>query len=116
MQALRARGCRFALDDFGAGMASFAYLRRLPVDLLKIDGSFVRRVHEDALDRELVRAANGLGHLLGMRTVAEYAEDATIIATLRELGVDYAQGYGIGHPAPLPGSGSSPGRGLAARV
>jgi diguanylate cyclase (GGDEF)-like protein/PAS domain S-box-containing protein len=116
MQALRAQGCRFALDDFGAGMASFAYLRRLPVDLLKIDGSFVRRVHEDALDRELVRAANGLGHLLGMRTVAEYAEDATIIATLRELGVDYAQGYGIGHPAPLPGSASDQGRGLAARV
>lgn len=104
MRALQAVGCRFALDDFGAGMASFAYLRRLPVDLLKIDGSFVRRLHEDALDHELVRVANGLGHLLGMQTVAEYAEDERVIKALRELGVDYAQGFGIGRPEPLPGA------------
>jgi diguanylate cyclase (GGDEF)-like protein len=102
IQALRAAGCRFALDDFGSGLASFAYLKRLPVDLLKIDGAFVRRIHEDPVDRELVRAANGLAHLMGMRTVAEYAESEAVLAVLRELGVDYAQGYAIGRPEPLP--------------
>lgn len=98
---LRAMGCRFALDDFGSGLSSFSYLKNLPVDYLKIDGTFVRGIAADPVNRTLVGNINDIGHLLGKHTIAEYAEDDAAIAVLRELGVDYAQGYGISKPQPL---------------
>jgi len=98
---LRAMGCRFALDDFGSGLSSFSYLKNLPVDYLKIDGTFVRGIATDQVNRTLVGNINDVGHLLGKQTIAEYAEDEPTIEALRELGVDYAQGYGISKPVPL---------------
>ncbi|WP_284617171.1 EAL domain-containing protein [Aquabacterium humicola] len=102
MGALRERGCQFALDDFGAGMSSFAYLQKLPVDYLKIDGRFVRDIADDTADLAMVEAINTLGHRLRLSTVAEFVEDERILALLRTLGVDYAQGYGIARPEPMP--------------
>ncbi len=101
IRELRTLGCRFALDDFGSGMSSFSYLRGLPVDYLKIDGTFVRGMTEDPVNRTLVGNINDIGHLLGKATIAEYAENAATVEALRALGVDYAQGYGISHPQPL---------------
>jgi diguanylate cyclase (GGDEF)-like protein/PAS domain S-box-containing protein len=101
IRELRAMGCRFALDDFGSGLSSFSYLKNLPVDYLKIDGTFVRDLAGDPVNRALVSNINDIGHLLGKQTVAECAEDADTIAILTELGVDYAQGYGIDPPRPL---------------
>jgi diguanylate cyclase (GGDEF)-like protein len=98
---LRARGCRFALDDFGTGLASFAYLKHLPVDFLKIDGSFVKNIVRDPVNLAIVRATNEIGHALGIATIAEYVEDAETLQALRELGVDYGQGFGIARPKPL---------------
>jgi diguanylate cyclase (GGDEF)-like protein/PAS domain S-box-containing protein len=98
---LRARGCRFALDDFGSGLSSFGYLKNLPVEYLKIDGSFVRDIEHDPMDLAMVEAINQIGHVAGMQTIAEYVENAAIRETLRRLGVDYAQGYGIARPEPL---------------
>ena len=92
---------RSALDDFGSGVSSFAYLKNLPVDLIKIDGSFVQKMANNPLDHALVQAINHVAHVLGKQTVAEYVENDAILAMLRELGVDYAQGYGIARPAPL---------------
>ena len=94
-------GCRFALDDFGSGVSSFGYLKNLPVDFIKIDGSFVQKMADNPLDHALVQAINHVAHVLGKLTVAEYVENDTILAMLRELGVDYAQGYDIARPAPL---------------
>ncbi|MDX1443017.1 MAG: EAL domain-containing protein [Gammaproteobacteria bacterium] len=101
IEQLRAIGCRFALDDFGSGVSSFGYLKNLPVDILKIDGMFVRDICNDPADRAIVTAINSIGHEMGMLTIAEFAENSDIIDMLRELGVDYAQGYGVGKPAPL---------------
>jgi diguanylate cyclase (GGDEF)-like protein len=98
---LRARGCRFALDDFGTGLASFAYLKHLPVDYLKIDGTFVKDIVRDPVNRAIVKATNEIGHALGIKTIAEYVEDAETLQALRELGVDYGQGFGIARPRPL---------------
>jgi diguanylate cyclase (GGDEF)-like protein/PAS domain S-box-containing protein len=98
IQALKELGCRFALDDFGRGLSSFGYLKHFPVDFLKIDGSFVREILRDPIDREMVRSINEIGHLTGKLTVAEFAENAEIIEMLRSLGVDYAQGYGVAQP------------------
>jgi EAL domain-containing protein (putative c-di-GMP-specific phosphodiesterase class I) len=98
---LRGLGVRFALDDFGAGMSSFAYLKALPVDFLKIDGSFVRRIVLDPVDRAMVEAINKLGHAMQIATVAEFTENDAVIAVLQEIGVDYAQGNGICEPRPL---------------
>jgi diguanylate cyclase (GGDEF)-like protein/PAS domain S-box-containing protein len=98
IQALKELGCRFALDDFGTGLSSFGYLKHFPVDFLKIDGSFVKGVLHDPIDREMVRSINEIGHLTGKRTIAEWAENAEIIEVLRGLGVDYAQGYGVSQP------------------
>ncbi|MGE5504978.1 MAG: EAL domain-containing protein [Actinomycetota bacterium] len=99
--ALKIRGVRFALDDFGSGLSSFAYLKNLPVDFLKIDGSFVRHVVDDELDRAFVASINEIGHLMGIATIAEYVENAEIMAVLRDIGVDYGQGYGIAPPMPF---------------
>ena len=98
IQALKELGCRFALDDFGTGLSSFGYLKHFPVDFLKIDGSFVREILRDPIDREMVRSINEIGHLTGKQTIAEFAENAEIIQMLTSLGVDYAQGYGVAQP------------------
>ena len=98
IQSLKELGCQFALDDFGTGLSSFGYLKHFPVDFLKIDGSFVRGILHDPIDREMVRSINEIGHLTGKLTIAEFAENAEIIQMLRSLGVDYAQGYGVAQP------------------
>ena len=98
IQTLKELGCRFALDDFGTGLSSFGYLKHFPVDFLKIDGSFVKDMLHDPIDREMVRSINEIGHLTGKRTIAEFAESQEIIEMLRSLGVDYAQGYGVSIP------------------
>ena len=101
MHELKAMGCRFALDDFGIGMSSFAYLKYLPVDYIKIDGVFVRDMADDPMDQAIVEAINRIAHILGLQTVAEFVEDATILERLRAIGVDYAQGYFIAKPEAL---------------
>ena len=101
MHELKALGCRFALDDFGIGMSSFAYLKYLPVDYIKIDGVFVRDMADDPMDHAIVEAINRIAHILGLKTVAEFVEDATILERLRGIGVDYAQGYFVAKPEAL---------------
>ena len=90
-----------ALDDFGSGMASFAYLRGFPVDYLKIDGEFVQDMTTDAVDYEIVEAIHNVGRVMGIKTVAESVENADILAALVLVGVDFAQGYHISRPMPM---------------
>lgn len=104
MHELKAMGCRFALDDFGIGMSSFAYLKYLPVDFLKIDGTFVKDMASDEMDCAIVEAINRIAHILGMQTVAEIVEDQATLDRLCALGVDYAQGFHIARPEPLGGT------------
>jgi len=101
MTMVKTRGCHFSLDDFGSGMSSFAYLKNLPVDYLKIDGSFVRNITTNGIDHVMVEAIHRVGHVMGLKTIAEYVEDDKTLQKLREIGVDYAQGYGIAKPMPL---------------
>ena len=101
METLKARGCLFALDDFGSGFSSFGYLKNLPVDFLKIDGSFVRGIANNPVDLAMVQSINEIGHLMGKRTVAEFVEDNAVLELLKASGIDYAQGYVIGRPMPL---------------
>jgi diguanylate cyclase (GGDEF)-like protein/PAS domain S-box-containing protein len=98
---LKRLGCRFALDDFGSGLSSFYYLKKLPVDYIKIDGSFVRNMETDAIDCAMVSSIHQLGKVIGIRTIAEFVENDGIFEKLAEIGVDYAQGYGISRPQPL---------------
>jgi diguanylate cyclase (GGDEF)-like protein/PAS domain S-box-containing protein len=98
---LKALGCRFAMDDFGSGMSSFGYLKHLPIDYLKIDGSLVRGIVESPIDFRMVEAIQRIAEEMQVLTVAEYAESQPIIDALKSLGVDYAQGYAIHKPAPL---------------
>ncbi|MBI5040969.1 MAG: EAL domain-containing protein [Gammaproteobacteria bacterium] len=101
IHTLRRLGCVFALDDFGSGLSSFAYLKRLPVDFLKIDGRFVKDMLNDSMDYAMVESINQLGHVVGVQTIAEFVENDAIAESLKKLGVDYAQGYGIHKPEPL---------------
>ena len=101
IEELKSVGCRFSLDDFGSGLSSFAYLKALPVDYLKIDGNFVRNILKDSVDRAMVGAINDIGHTLNLKTVAEYVNDVDILPQLEKLGVDYAQGYAIARPRKL---------------
>jgi len=99
---LRAAGCSFALDDFGRGASSLAYLRQLPVDYLKIDGSFVRNMLEDEIDSAMVSTVDHLAKRMGISTIAEFAETPELLEKLRRMGVDYAQGFGIAAATCLP--------------
>ncbi|WP_278186259.1 EAL domain-containing protein [Desulfobacter hydrogenophilus] len=94
-------GFKFAIDDFGTGTSSFSYLKNLPVDDLKINGSFVKNIEHDDVDRAMTETINRIGHILGKKTVAEFAENQAIIEILNEIGVDFAQGFGVCKPTPL---------------
>ena len=98
---LKACGFKFALDDFGSGLSSFQYLKNLPVDFLKIDGSFVSDMINNNIDHAMVAAINEVGHIMGIKTIAEYVENEQIIKKLRDINVDYGQGYGIEQPKPI---------------
>jgi diguanylate cyclase (GGDEF)-like protein len=101
IDAVRDFGCSFALDDFGSGLSSFTYLKNLKVDYLKIDGAFVRDITSNPIDRSMVEAIHRIGHLMGLKTVAEYVESDDTLALLREIGVDYVQGNGVHFPEPM---------------
>ncbi len=98
---LRGVGFRFALDDFGSGLSSFGYLKNLPVDYLKIDGMFVKDIAVDPIDHAMVKSINEIGHVMGMKTIAEFVENDDIEAMLKVIGVNFVQGYGIGKPKPF---------------
>jgi EAL domain-containing protein (putative c-di-GMP-specific phosphodiesterase class I) len=101
IQQLKALGCQFALDDFGAGMSSFGYLHHLPVDFIKIDGSFVKNMMDDPVAQAIVETIQRISHIMGKRTIAESVEDEAMLTRLREMGVDFVQGYAIGRPRPF---------------
>ncbi len=101
MGDLKGQGCRFALDDFGSGLSSFAYLKSLSVDYVKIDGTFVKDIVDDEVNLALVRSINDVAKVMGKQTIAESVENEAILEKLCEIGVDYVQGYGIGHPTPI---------------
>ncbi len=98
---LKELGCKFALDDFGSGMSSFGYLKNLPVDYLKIDGSFVKDCAREPIDLAMVKSINEIGHIMKMQTIAECVEDSQTVQLLSHLNVDFVQGYAIEKPKPL---------------
>lgn len=101
IKTLRRMGCAFALDDFGTGLSSFTYLRSLPVQYLKIDGSFVRNIQDDPIDYAMVNTINEIGHLMGLTTIGEYVETKEILEKVTKIGIDYAQGHGVAKTSPL---------------
>ncbi len=101
MQKFQARGCKFALDDFGSGLSSFAYLKTLPVDYVKIDGLFIRDIAEGPIEFAMVKSINEISQMMGKQTIAEYVENDQALEMLRRIGVNYAQGFGISRPLPL---------------
>ena len=98
---MKVLGCQFALDDFGSGLSSFGYLKNLTVDYLKIDGMFVKNIVDDPIDRAMVKSINEIGQVMGMQTIAEFVENDEIQTILHDIGVNFAQGYGVGKPIPL---------------
>lgn len=98
IQEMRSIGCRFSLDDFGAGQSSYAYLKRLPVDFIKIDGAFVKNIASDDVDYALVKSITEMGHFLNKKIIAEYVSDADILEVVSDIGVDYVQGFHLGRP------------------
>lgn len=107
VDTLKRLGCKFALDDFGSGLSSFAYLKHLAVDFLKIDGQFVNEIDRDPIDFSMVTSINQIAHVMGKRTIAEFVERPSVFEMLRGIGVDYAQGYWIGRPQPLESMASA---------
>jgi EAL domain-containing protein (putative c-di-GMP-specific phosphodiesterase class I) len=101
MHELKARGCRFSLDDFGSGVSSFLYLKTLPVDFLKIDGHFAARVASDPVDRSMVDAIAKIGRAMQVATIAEKVESAEVLEVLKEIGVDYIQGFHLAEPCAI---------------
>lgn len=98
---LKALVCRFALDDSGSGMSSFAYLKNLQVDYLKIDGSVVKNCARDPINLAMVKSVNDVAQLMGIQTIAEWVEDDQTLVVLKTLGVNYAQGFAVAKPQPL---------------
>jgi len=98
---IRSDGCCFALDDFGSGVSSFAYLRTIPVDFIKIDGTFVSHMQEQPMDRAIVEAINHIGHIAGKQTIAEFVENPETLRQLKDIGVNFVQGFGLEMPKPL---------------
>ncbi len=98
---LKAEGCKFALDDFGSGLSSFAYLKTLPVNYLKIDGGFVKDICNDVIDRAMVESIQQVGKVMQLDTIAEHVEDESTLLLLKEIGVDFVQGYFLGRPVPI---------------
>lgn len=105
IREIKQLGCFFALDDFGSGLSSFAYLKNLPVDFLKIDGSFIKDIERDPIDLAMVQAINAIGHEMGLKTIAEYVASEGILRRVQEIGIDFAQGYYLGMPRPLAEEG-----------
>jgi len=101
IKELKQYGFKFALDDFGKGLSSYSYLSNLPVDYLKIDGEFVKKLSTDPVNYEIIKSVNHIGHLMGMKTIAECVEDDKTLRDLRNIGIDYGQGSSIGEPQPL---------------
>ncbi|MFK5857244.1 MAG: EAL domain-containing protein [Bacteroidota bacterium] len=101
IKTIKDYGCSFSLDDFGSGLSSFGYLKNLAVDTLKIDGVFVRDIIDDPIDAAMVDSINTIGHVMGLKTIAEFVENDEIAEKLTEIGVDYLQGYGVGKPEPI---------------
>lgn len=101
IRILKEKGCRFALDDFGSGFSSLLYLKTLSVDYLKIDGSFIKNITYESVDYAMVKAVNEMAQTIGMETVAEFVESHEVLQLLKDMGVDYAQGYSVGEPLSL---------------
>jgi diguanylate cyclase (GGDEF)-like protein/PAS domain S-box-containing protein len=101
IDTLKTRGCQFALDDFGTGLASFSYLKSLPVDYLKIDGAFVRGLVTDDVDHAMVEAVHRVGRIMSLKTIAECVENQAVLEKLKRIGIDYGQGYELGRPRPI---------------
>jgi diguanylate cyclase (GGDEF)-like protein/PAS domain S-box-containing protein len=101
MARLKAIGCRFSLDDFGSGLSSFGYLKSLPVDFLKIDGSFIRDIAVNPVHRAMVEAIHKVGQVIGVQTIAEFVEDAATLDVINNIGINFAQGYAVGRERPL---------------
>ena len=101
VSTLQELGCKIALDDFGSGLSSFAYLKNLPVDYLKIDGSLIKDLDKDKVNVTMVKSIIHIGHSMGLETIAEYVENDAVLNILRDLKIDFVQGYGIARPVPL---------------
>jgi EAL domain-containing protein (putative c-di-GMP-specific phosphodiesterase class I) len=102
MGKLKELGVTFSLDDFGSGFSSFNYLKNLPVDYLKIDGSIVQTIDESLVNYTMVESINSMGHVLGLKTVGEYARNDAVVDRLRRIGVDYGQGFALAEPKEIP--------------
>jgi EAL domain-containing protein (putative c-di-GMP-specific phosphodiesterase class I) len=103
---LGSMGCRFALDNFGSGLANFSFIKNLDIDFIKIDGNLVRDISEDVIDNAMVASINNMCQLLGIQTIAECADSEPVIQALKSLGIDYAQGFYLGKPVSMDDVGS----------